>query len=164
MKATCTIGGGPGQSTASPPNCLDGPSMFNLDLIPLSDAAHLNLEFNDLEWAASMAQADAAPAVEYPQAQSNSSGSAVEPLDSILPEDRGLHFLTLLSKGRPSAEPRSAASANADTACMTSPAQVQSDAHLVDKLVVQREKNKRAQKRHRDRMRVRLTLKCDRCA
>lgn len=141
--------------------------MFNLDLLPLTDAAHLNLEFNDLEWAASMAQADAAPAIEpagYPQAQSNSSGSAVEPLESILPANRGLHFLTLLSKGRPPAEPRSAASANADTACRTSPAQVHSDAQLVDKLVVQREKNKRAQKRHRDRMRVRLTLKCGLCA
>lgn len=142
--------------------------MFSLDLLPLSEPAHLNLDLSDLEWAASIAQADAVPTLEpstQTQAESaseqaNSSGSAVEPLDNILPDKRGLYFLTLLSKTRPPAEPRSAASANADTACERSSAQAQTDAQIVDKVVVQREKNKRAQKRHRDRMRVRRALNC----
>ena len=142
--------------------------MFSLDLLPLSEQAHLNLDLSDLEWAASTAQADAAPTIEPSMqtqvrsapAQSNSSGSAVEPLDNILPAKRGLHFLTLLSKGRPPVQPRSAASANADTACQRSSAQAQTDAQPVDKVVVQREKNKRAQKRHRDRMRVSHALNC----
>ena len=150
----------------SPPNCVDSSSMFSLDLLALSEPAHLNINPTDCEWAASTAQANASPTIERAtQAQarsapahSNSSGCAVEPLDNILPAKRGLHFLTLLSKGRPPVEPRSAASANADTACQRSSVQAQTDAQPVDKVVVLREKNKRAQKRHRDRIRVRHAL------
>ena len=157
-----------GEWPVSPPNCNDDPSTFGSGLLPLSEPAHFNLDLSDLEWAASTAQADAAHKIEPSTqaqagsipAQSNSSGSEVEPLDSILPAKRGLHFLTLLSKGRPPVEPRSAASANADTACQRSSAPGQTDAQAVDKVVVQREKNKRAQKRHRDRMRVRHALNC----
>lgn len=142
--------------------------MFSLDLLALSEPAHLNIDLSDLEWAASTGQADASPTIEpstqaqsrSAPTQSNSFDCAVEPLDNILPAKRGLHFLTLLSKGRPPVEPRSAASAIADTACQRSSAQAQTDAQPVDKMVVLREKNKRAQKRHRDRMRVRHALSC----
>ena len=140
--------------------------MFSLDLLPLSEPAHLNLDLSDLEWAASTADAayTTEPSMQAEArsapAQSNSSGSAVEPLDNILPANRGLHYLTLLSKGRPPVQPRSAASADADTACQRSSTQAQTDAQSVDKVVVQREKNKRAQKRHRDRLRVRHAMNC----
>lgn len=141
-------------------------SMFGLDLPPFSDPPQLNFELSDLEWAASTAQPDnssalepssQAQAVHPPAQQSNSSGSSVEEsLEKILPADWGVHILTLLSKDRrPLMEPRPATSANAaDTAYQTSSAQDQSDQHPVDKAVKQREKNKRAQKRHRDRIKV----------
>lgn len=144
--------------------------MYGLGLLASSDTAHLNVELNDLEWAATT-QADAVRATELSQQapamasqvqESGSSGRAVEPLDSVLPANMGLHFLTLLSKTRPPVpELRSAASANADKAHQTSSAQVQSDAQPVDKTVKKREKNNRAQKRCRDRMRVGHTLMHD---
>lgn len=140
--------------------------MFGLDLLPLSDAAHLNFELSDLEWAASTAQPGTSAAlvpcsqaqVLQPAAQeSNSSGSSVEEsIDSALPDNWSIHILTLLSKDRSPVEPRPATSANAaDTAYQTSSAQEQSDAQPLDKAIQQREKNKRAQKRHRDRIKVR---------
>ncbi len=143
--------------------------MFGLGLVPLSDTAHLTLELSDLDWAATT-QADAvrasepslqAPAIASPVQESESSRAVEalpEPLDSFLPANRGLHYLTLLSKSRPPfPELRSAASANADKAHQTSSAQVQTGAQPADKTMKQREKNKGAQKRHRDRIRVRHT-------
>ena len=140
--------------------------MFAGDLLPLSDTAHLHFELSDLEWAATTAQPAAGHAGEsYSQdqavspneQQSNSSGSsAEESLDENLPADWGVHILTLLSKTRsPLAEPPPAASANAaDTAYQTSSAQDQSDPQTTDRAVKTREKNKRSQKRHRDRIKV----------
>lgn len=157
-----------GEWPASSPTYTDDTwiAMFGLGLLPLSDTAQLNSELSDLEWAAK-AQADAvraleptllAPATTPPVQESDGSDRAVEQLYSVLPANRGLHFLTLLSKSRsPFPKPRSAASANADTARRKCSAQVQSDAQPVDKTVKQRETNKRAQRRHRDRTRVRHT-------
>lgn len=158
-----------GEWPASSPTYTDDTwiAMFGLGLLPVSDTAQLNFELSDLEWAATT-QADAvraseptlqAPAITPPVQESDGSDRAVEQLYSVLPANRGLHFLTLLSKSRsPFPKPRSAASANADTARQKCSAQVQSYAQPIDKTMKLRETNKRAQKRHRDRTRVRHTL------
>ena len=86
-----------------------------------------------------------------------SQSSQEDSLGTVLPANWGVHILTLLSKSRVSPpQDCSAASANkADNQQATS-AQAQSQVTTQDpeRASRQREKNKRAQKRHRDKQRV----------
>ncbi|DBA93376.1 TPA: hypothetical protein ACH3X2_003648 [Trebouxia sp. C0005] len=148
---------------------MEGPvtlNMFGIDLLPLAEAQHLNLELGDLDWAGSTSQPEVSGytepcpcpeilAVATPAPLSSSSKE--KSLRTALPANWGVHILTLLSKNRDEfGENKSAASASG-TASQAKGAQAQSQAvHQAqpDKANKQREKNKRAQQRHRDRQKA----------
>lgn len=147
-------------------------NMLGMDLLPLSDAHQLNFELNDLDWAGSTSQAGFSASTELcsaardlasPASVSHCSHSSLEDaLGTACPANWGVQILTLLSKKRDQpGEERSAASADgSDLACQTSSAQDRSQevappSQHCDKASKQREKNKRAQQRHRTKQKVR---------
>ena len=145
-------------------------NMFGADLLPLSDTHQLDFELGDLDWTGNPTQAefsastepyDQAPLCCPAQASFVTHSSLEDTLDTVLPVNWGVHILTLLSKNRDQPEDRTAASGNgSDGAHQTSSGQDQSQitAHppeQPDKVSRQKEKNKRAQRRHRDKQKVR---------
>lgn len=173
---SCTLAEWP----TSPPLRSDGSvtlNMFGMDFLPLSDVHQLNFELSDLDWAGNTSQAGFSASTEpcsqahavtsQAQVSDGSHSSQGDSLGTALPENWGVHILTLLSKSRDQpAEDRSTASANGvDAAHQACSAQDHSQivalpAQLPDKATKQREKNKRAQKRHRDKQKVRLLQCC----
>lgn len=142
--------------------------MFGAELLPLAEAQHLNFDLGDLDWAGSTSQPEvsgytepcpeilpvASPAPLSHSSQENSLGTA-------LPANWGVHILTLLSKSRDEPGEYNSASSACGTTSQAKGAQDQSQAvHQAqsDKASKQREKNKRAQKRHRDRQKVVLCM------
>lgn len=143
--------------------------MFGVELLPLAEAQPLNFELDDLDWAGSTSQPEFSGytepcpeilAVASPAPASNSSGEN-SLLGTALPANWGVHILTLLSKNRDEPGENNSAASASGTASQAKGAQAQSQAvhHAQpDKASKQREKNKRAQKRHRDRQKVMLCM------